>query len=294
MRTRSRFRVRHDDRRARRSYGRRMSTRSLIRSGLVAALVLLFTVPAAAHAGPLLEPCEDPPDTLCGSIEVPLDRANPDAGTLPIFFALVKHTAPGPAIGTILASEGGPGFSSTAATPFFADLFAPLLDRRDLLTIDLRGTGRSGAIDCPDLQHGIGEQTAALRDCGRQLGASAWLYGSGERAEDIEDVRAALGIPRLDYYGLSGGGLQVQAYAARYGERLRTAVMDAPYRVGFDDAFQSPVATALVRSAVLDLPPLAELRRRRPASPAHAARAARACAPLARRRARARRRRSAP
>ena len=64
-------------------------------------------------------------------------------------------------------------------------------------------------------------------------------------------MRAALGIPRFDYYGLSGGGLQVQAYAARYGKRLRTAVMDAPYRVGFDDAFQSPVAGVLVRSAVL-------------------------------------------
>ena len=64
-------------------------------------------------------------------------------------------------------------------------------------------------------------------------------------------MRAALGIPKLDYYGLSGGGLQVQAYAARHGDRLRTAVLDAPYRVGFDDAFQSPVAGALVRSAEL-------------------------------------------
>ena len=244
MPTRRRFRARPHDRRARRSYGRGMS-----RSLLIAAFLLLLLVPTAQ--GDLLEPCDDPPDTLCGSIDVPLDRADPGAGTIPVFFALVKHSAPGPAVGTILASEGGPGFSSTAATGFYADLFAPLLDRRDLLTIDLRGTGRSGAIDCPDLQHGVGDQVDALRACGRQLGGAASLYGSGDRADDIEAVRVALGIPRFDYYGISGGGLQVQAYAARYGKRLRTAVMDAPYRVGFDDAFQSPVAGALVRSAVL-------------------------------------------
>ena len=87
-----------------------------------------------------------------------------------------------------------------------------MLDKRDLLLIDLRGTGRSAAIDCPDLQHGVGDWDAP-RSCGEQLGASASLYGSADRAEDIEDVRAALGIPKLDYYGLSSGGLQVQAYA---------------------------------------------------------------------------------
>ena len=138
------------------------------RSLLIATLVLLFLVPSAR--ADLLKPCDDPHSVSGGSIDVPLDRADPGAGTIPIFFALVKHSAPGPAIGTILASEGGPGVSSTAATPFFADLFAPLLDRRDLLTIDLRGTGRSGAIDCPDLQHGVGDQVAALRACGTQLG----------------------------------------------------------------------------------------------------------------------------
>jgi pimeloyl-ACP methyl ester carboxylesterase len=231
---------------------------------VVGVLALLVGAPAAnadaaAHlrsraleaSGTRLAPCDDPPGTLCGSIDVPLDRRRPGAGTIPIFFAIVAHSDPGPGAGTILATEGGPGVSSTASVDGFADLFAPLLDRRDLLTIDLRGTGRSAAIDCPGLQHAIGDRVSALRACGGQLGASASLYGSGDRADDIDDVRAALGIARLDYYGLSGGGLQVQAYAARYGRRLRTAVLDAPYRVGFDDAFQSPTAGALVGSAEL-------------------------------------------
>jgi pimeloyl-ACP methyl ester carboxylesterase len=243
------------------------SVAGMTRSLLLTALVLLLAAPAAhararhiphatgarleARSGGLLSACDDPPETLCGSIDVPLDRRRPDGATIPIFFAVVPHRDPGPAQGTILASAGGPGISSTGSVDGFAFLFDPLLDTRDLLLVDLRGTGRSAAIDCHDLQHGIGEQDAAIHACAAQLGSSASLFGSADRAEDIEDVRAALKIPKLDYYGLSGGGLTVQAYAARHGDRLRTAVLDAPYLSGRDDAFQSPVAAALVRSAVL-------------------------------------------
>jgi pimeloyl-ACP methyl ester carboxylesterase len=221
------------------------------RSLVIAAFLLLLGAASARAETPLLHPCDDPPGTRCGSIDVPLDRRNPGGEQIPIFFAVIPHRDPGPAKGTILASEGGPGVSSTGAAEGYAFLFEPLLDQRDVLLIDLRGTGRSAAIDCPDLQHGVGDWDAAKRACAQQLGASASLFGSADRAEDIEDVRAALGIPKLDYYGLSGGGLQVQAYAARHGDRLRTAVLDAPYRTGIDDTFQTPVAAALVRSAEL-------------------------------------------
>jgi hypothetical protein len=135
---------------------------------------------AAAHlraralkaSGTLLHECDDPPGTLCGSIDVPLDRAHPGLGTMPIFFAVIPHGDPGPAAGTILGSSGGPGFSTTA-DGIFGFLFGPLLDKRDVLMIDLRGTGRSGAIDCEAAQHGIGEERDAVRACGAQLGAAA-------------------------------------------------------------------------------------------------------------------------
>src|SRR5215212_2740179 len=70
---------------------------------------------ALKASGTLLSSCDDPPGTLCGSIHVPLDRRHPGGATIPIFFAVVPHRDPGPAAGTILASEGGPGFSSTAS-----------------------------------------------------------------------------------------------------------------------------------------------------------------------------------
>jgi hypothetical protein len=116
---------------------------------------------ALKASGTLLHECDDPPDPLCGSIDVPLDRSDPKLGTVPIFFAVIPHSDPGPAAGTILGSSGGPGFSTTA-DGIFGFLFGPLLDKRDLLLIDLRGTGRSGAIDCEAAQHGIGKESDAV------------------------------------------------------------------------------------------------------------------------------------
>lgn len=204
---------------------------------------------ALKASGTLLHECDDPPGTLCGSIDVPLDRAHPGLGTIPIFFAVMPHSDPGPAAGTILGSSGGPGFSTTA-DGIFGFLFGPLLDKRDLLLIDLRGTGRSGAIDCEAAQHGIGVESDAIRACGAQLGAAASRYGSADRADDIDDVRAALGISKLDYYGFSAGGITVQAYAARHGNRLRSVILDSSSMVG-DDAFWSSNVPALQRAAVL-------------------------------------------
>jgi len=45
---------------------------------------------------------------------------------------------------------------------------------------------------------------------------------------DTEAVRAALGYDKLDYWGASYGGQDVTAYATRFGQHLRSIVLDAP------------------------------------------------------------------
>ena len=45
--------------------------------------------------------------------------------------------------------EGGPGYSTTDSRDYYLELHGRLMDRRDLLLVDLRGTGLSGALDCP-------------------------------------------------------------------------------------------------------------------------------------------------
>jgi pimeloyl-ACP methyl ester carboxylesterase len=191
-------------------------------------------------------------------VDVPLDRTHPGAGTIPIYFELYPHsdTSRRP-ISTIVPSVGGPGTSNTRSIvrDFWRGFFATMLPRHDLLLIDHRGSGNSSAIDCPALQHGVGEFLAAIRACGALLGASADRYGSGDIAEDIDAVRAALGIQEIDYFSVSYGAVDARAYAFRHPDHLRSAIIDSPFTSG-DDSFgraairfeASVVSTICVRS----------------------------------------------
>ena len=141
-------------------------------------------------------------DGLCGSIVRPLDPAGRVPGTISIGFELYRHTdLSQPQLGTILAEEGGPGYSTTGSRDGYVRLFTPLRNRRDILLIDKRGTGKSGAIFCPGLQTGLQKGLAATRSCGWQLGDRAWLYSSTYAADDVAAVLQALGTGAVDYYG---------------------------------------------------------------------------------------------
>ncbi|MDQ3105621.1 MAG: alpha/beta fold hydrolase, partial [Actinomycetota bacterium] len=103
-------------------------------------------------------------------------------------------------MGTIVAVEGGPGYSTTGSRTYYRDLFEPLLDRRRLLLVDNRGTGRSEPIDCPQLQAYRGSYITAVARCGRQLGSASDLYGTAFAARDLVAVLDRLGIERVDLY----------------------------------------------------------------------------------------------
>jgi pimeloyl-ACP methyl ester carboxylesterase len=183
-----------------------------------------------------------PAPTLCGSIAVPRDRGQPVRGTLSVGFAL--YSPSGNKIGTIAARQGGPGPSSTA--PQFVrrvrGVMAPLAaSGYSLLFVDQRGRGLSSAIDCEPLQHAgvtpasVTSCASSLLDAGGVPGSGAGDYSSAAAADDLEDVRAALVASGLiasspiDLFGQSYGGVDLEAYAARYPQNVRTLVGDSPY-----------------------------------------------------------------
>ena len=173
--------------------------------------------------------CPEPTASLCGFIPVPLDREHPNGAQIQIYFELYPHTGGGTAESAILVNFGGPAFATTIGERDFAQfLFAPNLDVHDLLLVDNRGSGLSTAIDCEELQHGTAGFAKSEGDCASQLGVAASRYATGDIAEDMEAVRVALGYDQVDYYGASYGGADATAYAARYGDHLRSAVLDAP------------------------------------------------------------------
>jgi Tol biopolymer transport system component/pimeloyl-ACP methyl ester carboxylesterase len=195
-------------------------------------------------------PCGDNPDVQCGTVDVPLDRAHPSQGSIPIAYRLYPHTDTSkPGLDPIFATEGGPGYSITQNNAFAYDefVFAPLRDRHDLVMIDQRGVGLSNAIDCSPLQHGVADSDvySAVSACAAFLGPSADEYGTGDVALDIDAVRKALGVDRFMYYGASYSGVDVQAYAVRFPSRLSAAKI-----VNFDPFF-TPAAAAMARSVGL-------------------------------------------
>jgi len=165
---------------------------------------------------------------ICGYVPVPLDRQNPDRGKIRIYFELYVHSNPGLAESAIMANPGGPGYTTTGQRELGLLLFGQNLDVHDIVGIDDRGRGFSGTIDCQELQHGTAPFGDAEADCAAQLGNSASFYGTGDIAMDTDAVRAALGYDKVDYFGGSYGGEDVTAYATRFGEHLRSIVMDAP------------------------------------------------------------------
>lgn len=165
---------------------------------------------------------------LCGKLPVPLDREYPNAAKINIYFEVYVHSSSAPVESAILLNPGGPGASTTYYRALILALFAQDLDVHDLLLMDDRGRGLSSAIDCPDLQHATTTFQVAETKCAAQLGADASRYGTGDVALDTDAVRAALGYDKVDYWGGSYGGEDVTAYATRFGEHLRSIVLDAP------------------------------------------------------------------
>lgn len=200
-----------------------------------ATRLLASTAPTAAGVIPVA--CPEPTATLCGYIPVPLDRRHPKGAKIQIYFEMYPHLNPGPAQSAILANFGGPGNTTTGFRDFAQFLFAPNMDARDLLLIDDRGRGLSATIDCGELQHGTAPFDQSEMDCAAHLGDAASRYGTGDIAEDMEAVRAALGYDQVDYFGASYGGADVTAYATRFGEHIRSIVLDAPIGTPAVDEF---------------------------------------------------------
>ncbi|MBZ5658451.1 MAG: alpha/beta hydrolase [Acidobacteriia bacterium] len=165
---------------------------------------------------------------LCGTLPVLLDRRHPEGKKIDIYFELYLHTDPGAAESALLGNAGGPGIGTTGLRVIAIILFAQNLDVHDILLIDDRGRGLSATIDCEELQHATARFDRSEADCAAQLRAADSWYGTGDVAMDTDAVRAALGYDKVDYLGSSYGGVDVTAYATRFGQHLRSIVLDAP------------------------------------------------------------------
>jgi pimeloyl-ACP methyl ester carboxylesterase len=223
--------------------------------GWLAALLLLSgsTACVAAAAGALvLEPCTI--DGLarparCGVLEVAENPRRPLGRTLPIHMMVIPASNGTARPDPIVLLMGGPGEDAITAAPVFARLLAPLLEDRDLLLVDQRGTGRSNALRCElyspkdpavSLRHLF--PLEAVQECAQQLGARADLtqYGYARFAADLEQIRRALGYGTLNLSAGSYGTRAAQVYLRTYPRSVRTVYLGSV--VPFDVAIPLPNA----------------------------------------------------
>jgi pimeloyl-ACP methyl ester carboxylesterase len=165
----------------------------------------------------------------CAVLVRPLDPTGTVRGTIPIYFEYFPHTAAGPASGTLDATEGGPGFPATESRDEYLTLLQPLRTHHDVVIMDNRGTGRSGAIDCKALQDAPALTEANIGACGRSLGSTAPLYSTTLATDDLAAILDALSIGRIGLYGDSYGTYFAQVFALRHPDRLRSLVLDGAY-----------------------------------------------------------------
>jgi pimeloyl-ACP methyl ester carboxylesterase len=197
-----------------------------------------------------LKYCNSDYDGYCGQLERPLDPTGSIDGTITIRFEYYPRFDQGtPARGTLLPQEGGPGYSTTGTRDAYLNIFGALRQHRDVLMVDRRGTGASGAIDCREIQTGEPSDPAGLKACADRLGARAYLYGTRLAVDDIAAVLDALQIDEVDFYGDSYGTYVGQTFAAWHPQRLRSLILDSAYPVRPTD-FWYPAAWATGRDGL--------------------------------------------
>ncbi len=171
---------------------------------------------------------------VCGTLKVPEDRSNPGGRQIGLRVAVVPALAAVPAPDPFFAIAGGPGDASTQFFAWLPGLYAGVHATHDIVLVDQRGTGASNALTLPPPP-----DTSALSPSGADARLSAWMsdalaaldadprfYTTTLAADDLDDVRAALGYDKIDVYGTSYGGTLAQYYLRQHPDRVRLAILD--------------------------------------------------------------------
>ena len=205
---------------------------------LFASLSLLGSVESGRlHTWPCTTGRAKLPST-CGTYAVYEDRAVHSGRTIELKFLVIK--AKRGSNRAIAWNPGGPGASSTAAAADIADgnesrELAALRDRYDILLVDNRGTGGSAPQQCdfapadrPELYFLQLWPDELVRNCRARLARNAnlSLYATSIAVDDLDDLRAALGYPRLVLDGGSYGTRFYLDYARRHPTSVESVVLD--------------------------------------------------------------------
>ena len=255
-----------------------------LRLFLVLALLVVGAPVTAAHAvvgpEPVFEdaPCPvEVPDGArveCGYVQVPESRDVPQGRQVRLLVAVLRSVAAQPAPDPLVVTSGGPGSSSTGLLSLAHSVYAR---NRDVVVVEQRGARWSQPwLPCPEVEQALlaglrtadpveaetDREVAAARACASRLradGNDLSAYTTADLAEDLVDVRAALGYEQWNLYGLSYSTRLALTVLRDHPDGLRAVLLDsvsppelAQYDeriAGFDEGFARLVEDCAAQTA---------------------------------------------
>ncbi|WP_073952769.1 alpha/beta hydrolase [Streptomyces kebangsaanensis] len=159
----------------------------------------------------------------CATMKAPLDYRRPGRDTIDV--AMIRKRTTGPErkrIGSLLLNFGGPGQSGVMGLPKYADDYAPLGERYDLVSFDPRGVGRTAPVSCGEKEFEGGDA------CEKHSGGLLPYVGTSQTARDLDLMRYLLGDEKLNYFGVSYGTELGGVYAHLFPKNVGRLVLEAP------------------------------------------------------------------
>ncbi len=176
-------------------------------------------------------------DLLCGSLEVYENRDTQTGRKITLNVVVVPSLESAPTDAPLFFLEGGPGVAATDAVWMFVE-DSTYRRTRDVVLVDVRGTGKSNPLHCDllgkrlELQNYFNEMypETLVAACRHQLEQIADLtqYTTPIIVQDLEDVCRWLGYDRIDVMGLSYGTRLALVYMKLHPDRIRSAVLIGP------------------------------------------------------------------
>jgi pimeloyl-ACP methyl ester carboxylesterase len=183
----------------------------------------------------------------CGSLQVPLNYADPQGRKITIALSMVPATAPvAQQQGVLLVNPGGPGGSGLSLAGEIAEGLSPQVAATyDIVGFDPRGVGSSSpALSCdpsffdgdrPDYipASAAAEQVLIDRaktyaaDCEKKFGWFLPYLTTVNTARDMDQIRKAFGVQQINYYAFSYGTYIGQVYGTLFPNRVRRMVLDS-------------------------------------------------------------------
>lgn len=189
-----------------------------------------------------------------GTIHVPLKHGVKNGKTIKLSFVRFKSTNPHPSypIAYLAGGPGGSGIDAARGKRF--PLFMALRRVADVIALDQRGTGASdpvpacAAATAPPSDLTQAKMTAyvaaAIHHCiafwnGKGVDISA--YNTRENALDLEGLRDALGVKKLNLWGISYGSTLALATLKVMPKHINRVVLASP--LGMNQILRLPART---------------------------------------------------